>query len=70
MAMFDSGDWCCEPDSGDCCGPGSWCCSRAGKHDHCEECGDRASWGASDLPEHAVATFCEGCGGLLSVEYE
>lgn len=27
-------DYCCTPDSGDCCGPGSWCCGKAGKHDH------------------------------------
>lgn len=30
------GDYCCEPDSGSCCGPGSWCCSHAGEHDHPE----------------------------------
>ena len=29
-----AGDYCCEPDSGDCCGPGSWCCARAGEHAH------------------------------------
>lgn len=28
------GDYCCTPDSGGCCGPGSWCCNRAGKHEH------------------------------------
>lgn len=33
----NDGNYCCTPDSGDCCGPGSWCCSRAGKHDHPEE---------------------------------
>lgn len=25
--------YCCR---GECCGPGSWCCARAGKHDHDE----------------------------------
>lgn len=24
-------DWCCR---GECCGPGSWCCGRAGTHAH------------------------------------
>jgi hypothetical protein len=33
------GDYCCTPDSGECCGPGSWCCARAGKHEH-EEIND------------------------------
>lgn len=32
----DDGNFCCTPDSGDCCGPGSWCCGRAGKHEHPE----------------------------------
>ena len=31
-----SDDYCCTPDSGDCCGLGSWCCARAGKHEHPE----------------------------------
>lgn len=35
--MSTFGDFCCTPDSGDCCGPGSWCCARAGKHSHEEE---------------------------------
>ena len=30
-------EYCCKPDSGDCCGPGSWCCKRAGKHTHDDE---------------------------------
>lgn len=34
--MSDDGNFCCRPDFGDCCGPGSWCCSRAGKHGHPE----------------------------------
>lgn len=27
-------EYCCTPDSGDCCGPGSWCCARSGEHEH------------------------------------
>lgn len=34
--MSGLADYCCTPDSGDCCGPGSWCCKRAGEHDHDE----------------------------------
>lgn len=30
----DDGNYCCLPDSGQCCGLGSWCCSRAGRHSH------------------------------------
>lgn len=28
---------CCDPDSGQCCGEGSWCCKRAGEHEHDEK---------------------------------
>lgn len=39
-------DYCCTPDSGDCCGPGSWCCGKAGKHDH-----EEAQMGASHIDQ-------------------
>ena len=35
-------EYCCR---GECCGPGSWCCNRAGPHDH-EELSDPGSCGA------------------------
>ena len=37
MTEYDDGNFCCQPDSGDCCGPGSRCCKRAGKHNHDDE---------------------------------
>jgi hypothetical protein len=30
----ESGNFCCIDD---CCGPGSWCCSRAMPHEHSDE---------------------------------
>lgn len=36
---YGTGEFCCQ---GECCGPGSWCCSHAGPHDH-----DRGEGGPS-----------------------
>lgn len=47
-------DYCCEPDSGQCCGPGSWCCARAGRHEHEEA----MTTDPTPLQERIAAELC------------
>lgn len=50
----DNNDYCCcPPESGDCCGPGSWCCARAGQHNH-----DPDQYQTTSAPlVHPIRTF-------------
>ena len=45
--MIDDGSYCCK---GECCGPGSWCCARAGEHEH-----------DPDDEPHSPRCMCQDC---------
>ena len=51
--MTEDGPQCCTAPS--CCGPGSYCCSHAGPHDHDEELCNRC-----ELPLEDIVPSCPG----------